>query len=315
MNANLTLLLLSFLFLTPLSLNAQFTKNTSPKKKFVKKYKQLLDKDAEIVSFSYYQVFEKKEDEFILKTFNPDKKVVTHYQTYQDEKMNALNGPYKEWYDNGNLWKEGHYENDEKTGRWNFYHQPDGDLYSYGTYEKGVEHGDWYSVDSIGRITEKYHYLNGQLDGEYLRYDISGNVFQKSSYKLGEEIENEILDSVYYQKQIGNVEVFPVLKECSELEGEEREKCGNTKYLQYVYGNIRYPEIARVNDVQGKALIRFLITKEGKITEIEALRGVCKEIEEECIRIIEKSPEWSPGLKDGKQVNVYFNLPVNFRLE
>lgn len=278
------LFLLVILLLTPIGLYAQF--NKKEKKKFFKKYEHLLDKNSEIKFFNYYQVLEKNGTEYVFKTFNPDKKVMTIYETYQEGDLETLNGEYKEWYDNGNLWKKGRYKNNEKSGRWNFYNHSDGNLNQYGAYENGMEQGDWYTVDSLGRTTSKCHYVNGQLDGEYLNYDTSGNVFQKSIYKLGEEIENIMLDSTYRQHELTEIDILPILKECSDLEGEEREQCRETKYLYYVYGNIVYPEKARINGVEGKAIIRFVISKKGRVTEIEALRGVSDEIEKNVLELL-----------------------------
>jgi len=311
----LLLLLLSFLFLTSINIHAQLPKKK--KKKFTQKYKHLLDKDSEVLFSGYYQILAKDGNKYVLKTFNPDKIILTSQKTYKSKKFSSLNGESKEWYDNGKLWKEGQYKNNEKSGTWYLYNYPQGKLESYGDYKKGIENGYWYSTDSIGRITEKYHYVNGQLDGDYLRYDPTGKIFHKRVYKLGEEIKNEILDSTYYfyYKGITEADLLPVLKECAELEGKERQMCGDTKYLQFVYGNIQYPEMARLNNVEGKALIRFVITKKGEIDKIEVLRGICKEIEKECISVIKKSPEWSPGIKDGKAVKVNFNMPINFKLE
>jgi len=307
------LLLFVILIFAPISSYAQLDKQA--KKKFIKKFDRYLDKEAKIKFFNYFQVVEKKGKEYVFKTFNPDKIVMPHYKTYQDEELQTLDGSYKEWYDNGNLWKEGSYENNKKSGKWSFYNHPEGRLTKYGIYKNGVEHGDWFWVDSIGRITSQYHYQNGELDGEYLKYDTVGNVFKKGIYKVGEEMKSEIIDSTYQEKEWTEIDIMPILKECSDLKGAKREACRETQFMRYIYSNIKYPENARTNGVEGKALIGFVISKEGKVTEIKVLRGISNDIENECLRIIEKSPEWSPGTSQGKPVKVYYNIPVNFRLE
>ncbi len=83
-----------------------------------------------------------------------------------------------------------------------------------------------------------------------------------------------------------------------------------------VYPNIKYPPFARNNEIEGKAIIRFVVTKEGKLGEIEVLRGVSDDIKAECLRIVNNYMlEWKAGTQDGEPVNVYFNLPIRFRLE
>ncbi len=302
-----------FLMLIPFSGTAQIKK--IKKKEFVKKYKEFLEKDSKLESFSYYQSLERKGNEFIHKTFNPDKRILTHYKTYSDSKMENLNGRYQEWYDNGHLWEEGRYKNNEKDGKWSTYSYDSGKVKEYGHFKNGKEEGTWFSLDDQGRITSEYNYLSGELEGDYLRYDSLGNVVQKIIYQAGDEIENEIFDSTYTNSELKDVEVLPFLKTCADLAGDERKQCSDNKYLHFIYGNINYPQSARRRDIEGKAIIRFVITKEGKVDEVTPLRGVCQAIEKECIRIINSSPEWSPETVNDQPVNVYFNMPVNFRLE
>lgn len=313
MKKSILFILSCFLFFSVTDIFAQ-TKKLN-KKDFIEKYNDLLDKNAELIKFSAHEIMEKKGDKFIVKVYNPDKQIISHLKTYMDKKMKTLDGEYKEWYDDGSLIKEGQFENNVQSGRWNYYDYPKGFLTSYGEFTKGEKNGEWYLLDSLGRTIEKYHYLNGELDGDYLMYDTLAKVYQKKVYQLGEEQENNILDSLYYQNKIKGIHITPVLKECEKLEGEERTNCAKANYIYFVYNNISYPERARKEEIEGKAIIQFVITKEGKVEQIKALRGICSEIEKECIRVIKKSPEWSPGMHDGKAVDVSFKMPVKFKLE
>ncbi len=192
-----------------------------------------MEKDSKLESFSYYQSLERKGDEFIYKTFNPDKRILTHYKTYSDAKMKNLNGRYQEWYDNGHLWEEGKYKNNEKEGKWSTYGYDSGKVKEYGHFKNGKEEGTWFSLDDQGRITSEYNYLSGELEGDYLRYDSLGNVVQKIIYQAGDEIENEIFDSTYTNSELKDVEVLPFLKTCADLAGDERKQCSDNKYLHF----------------------------------------------------------------------------------
>jgi protein TonB len=81
---------------------------------------------------------------------------------------------------------------------------------------------------------------------------------------------------------------------------------------------LRYPEDAREAEVQGKVFIRFVITPEGHLTNVEVLRGVngMPSLAKEAVRVVKLTDgNWTPGKQNGKPVPVQFNLPVNFVLQ
>jgi protein TonB len=69
--------------------------------------------------------------------------------------------------------------------------------------------------------------------------------------------------------------------------------------------------------VQGKVLLKFVVNTQGEIRDIEVVSKVRygHGLEEEAIRVLKKMPRWTPGKINGKPVNVYFSLPINFRLK
>ena len=105
-------------------------------------------------------------------------------------------------------------------------------------------------------------------------------------------------------------------EECEGLSDyESLKKCGERVLTLHLYKSLKYPAIARENELEGMALLQFTINKDGTVEDIEAMRGLCKEIEAECIRVIESMPEWMPGKHEGKAVRVRFTLPVIFKLQ
>ncbi len=155
---------------------------------------------------------------------------------------------------------------------------------------------------------------NGLLNGICIHFDTIRQIKFKITYLKDNIIHEEIIDTVFYLSKNNVVDESPILKICNNFEGEEKEKCRNSEYLRYVYGNIKYPEIAIEEGVEGMVTINFIVNKDGKLTEFIVYRGVCKEIENECLKIIKEFPEWSPGIKDGEPVRVSFSMPINFRL-
>ena len=86
------------------------------------------------------------------------------------------------------------------------------------------------------------------------------------------------------------------------------------EFLKWVNANISYPENCRKNGISGRVFLSFTVSATGKVTDVKVLRGVHEELDKEAVRVLEMSPEWTPGMKDGKIVPVSYNFPVTFQL-
>lgn len=82
----------------------------------------------------------------------------------------------------------------------------------------------------------------------------------------------------------------------------------------WVNSRLKYPASAKKNGIQGKVTLQFTIEPNGKVTNVEVLRGVDKALDEEAVRVVSKSPRWKPGYVDGKPVRVTYTFPVIFQL-
>lgn len=103
-------------------------------------------------------------------------------------------------------------------------------------------------------------------------------------------------------------EIFNVVEEAPEFPG------GIQKMYEYIGQNLKYPEAAQQDNVQGKVFVKFVVTKDGDIGDIKTLKGIGHGCEEEVARILAGMPTWKPAEQDGEKVNVYFIMPVAFRL-
>jgi protein TonB len=90
---------------------------------------------------------------------------------------------------------------------------------------------------------------------------------------------------------------------------------GQEELYKYLQKNIRYPEMARSNGIQGTVYVQFVVNKYGKIKDAKVLRGIGGGCDEEAIRVVMGMPDWKPGKQNGLAVPVYFNLPVKFTLQ
>jgi TonB family protein len=89
---------------------------------------------------------------------------------------------------------------------------------------------------------------------------------------------------------------------------------GDEARIAFLGQNIRYPEQAKKNGVQGKVFVTFVVETDGSISNVKVLRGIGGGCDEEAVRVIKMMPKWSPGLQEGKAVRVQFNLPIKFTL-
>ena len=89
---------------------------------------------------------------------------------------------------------------------------------------------------------------------------------------------------------------------------------GGEAIEKYLNDNIKYPELARENDVQGRVEVSFVVERDGTLSNIRVARGVDPFLDKEAKRVILSMPRWKPGKKDGKEVRVRYKLPVTFRL-
>jgi len=88
-----------------------------------------------------------------------------------------------------------------------------------------------------------------------------------------------------------------------------------SEFTKWVFKNITYPDIAKENNIQGRVTCSFVVTAEGKVTDVQILRGVDSALDKEALRVISMSPKWTPGKHKGKPVRVKYTFPVIFQLK
>ena len=89
---------------------------------------------------------------------------------------------------------------------------------------------------------------------------------------------------------------------------------GEKALMQYLSDNLKYPQVARETGIEGKVHIRFVVSKTGEISNVQVRRAPHPSLGEEGVRVVKSMPKWIPGKQNGKAVNVYFTLPIDFVL-
>ena len=107
-------------------------------------------------------------------------------------------------------------------------------------------------------------------------------------------------DKIYLFSDVDTMAIFPG---------------GETGMTEWMSHNITYPGISRKFNIEGTVYCTFVVEKDGSVSDILILQGIDKACNNEVLRLIKKSPRWTPAIKGGEAVRVQFNLPVNFKLE
>ena len=139
---------------------------------------------------------------------------------------------------------------------------------------------------------------------------VENDVEIEDDFELDADIdEDDVVEIVVEEEEEEEVEIFVIVEEMPEFPG------GELELRKYIAKNIKYPNIARENDIQGKVYVRFVVTETGAVSNVQIARGVDPLLDEEAIRVVNGLPKWKPGRQGGKFVKVWYTVPINFQLQ
>ena len=90
---------------------------------------------------------------------------------------------------------------------------------------------------------------------------------------------------------------------------------GEAALMKYLSSHLQYPTMAAENNIQGKVIVQFVVTKTGKVGDVKFVRSVDKDLDREAIRVCKSLPNFVPGRQNGQAVSVWYTLPVTFKLQ
>lgn len=82
----------------------------------------------------------------------------------------------------------------------------------------------------------------------------------------------------------------------------------------WLTSHLNYPASAADNNIQGKVIVKFVVGRDGSVSRAEVLRGVDPALDREALRVVNSMPKWNPGMNNGQPANVWFQLPITFKL-
>lgn len=86
---------------------------------------------------------------------------------------------------------------------------------------------------------------------------------------------------------------------------------GNAAMMKFIFSNLKIPVISVEEGIQGKIIIRFIVEKDGSLSNIEVIQPDIPEWKTELVEVMKSMPEWIPGKQNGRPVRVEYTLPMN----
>ena len=125
-------------------------------------------------------------------------------------------------------------------------------------------------------------------------------------YEPEEEVVEEVVEEVE-EEEVS----FVIVEEMPEFPG------GTAAMFKFLSENVKYPDEAAEQGIQGKAQCQFTVEKDGSITDVQIVRSAGDaSLDKEAIRVIKSMPKWKPGKQRGKPVRIKsYTIPINFKLQ
>lgn len=89
---------------------------------------------------------------------------------------------------------------------------------------------------------------------------------------------------------------------------------GINALMSWLSQNMKYPEYAMYKNIQGRVNVKFIVLKDGSIGEVQIIKSIDPELDNEAVRLVKAMPKWTPGTVGGKAVSVWYSLPITFKL-
>lgn len=112
----------------------------------------------------------------------------------------------------------------------------------------------------------------------------------------------------------GNSELVDTDKIYEQVEEMPSFPGGSSALASFIAANLKYPVVAQENGIQGRVIVKFVVDKDGRITDVEITRSVDPSLDKEAMRIVKAMPKWKPGKLKGNCVRVKYTVPIVFRL-
>ena len=218
---------------------------------------------------------------------NGNKKEVVNYSEFK------VIGKHEQWYENGNKKLEGEYVD-----------APFGSGKDYKIIQFWDEYNIHKVVDGNGEFHEKDKFINykGKIKNGYR--DGVWNGTYEDKYKITEEFEAGKFIFGESSDETSTVKY-------SQIEQTPEPVDGINHFYKYIGNNFNYTKSSIKNNIKGKIFIKYVVEKDGKITDVKVMKGLGHGLDEEAVRVISSYKNWIPGKQRGRNVRFSYSIPIN----
>ncbi len=162
-------------------------------------------------------------------------------------------------------------------------------------------HGDYYELDKKGWLKAYGAVEKGLKSGEWKGLNADGTPKYQENYDKGEFIKGVSFT------ESGKISY-------NEINVPTQPNGGYQAFYKFIAQNMRYPDEARRNNIEGKVFVQFIINDKGELTEPNVIKGVHSSIDNEALRVIKLHSGWSAPLQRGIPVKQRIIVPIVFQL-
>ena len=130
-----------------------------------------------------------------------------------------------------------------------------------------------------------------------------------NSYEEANGITLDKIETYSIQKNSNIYKAYEAVEQMPYFPG------GESEMMKFIRENIQYPASAKEYGIQGRVILRFVVTETGTIENITVLRSLDPACDKEAIRLLKSMPKWIPGKQNDEIVSVYYTLPIVFSYE
>ena len=162
-------------------------------------------------------------------------------------------------------------------------------------------------IDDIkDKFDESEQVENGVIGDESLAH-ASETEKVTSAVKSTTETGEKVVESSD-PKKVFTGKVYDLVDEMPSFPG------GLEELYKWIDNNVQYPAVARENGIEGRVILKFIVEKDGSLSDSTVIHSVHPMVDREALRLVGQMPKWNPGKRAGIPVRVRCCLPIKFKL-
>ena len=160
--------------------------------------------------------------------------------------------------------------------------------------------------DTKDKFEEPEQVENGVVGGDSFAH-ASETEKVTSAVKNTAEIGEKAVESSD-PKKVFKGKVYDLVDEMPSFPG------GLEELYKWIDNNVQYPAVARENGIEGRVILKFIVEKDGSLSDSTVIHSVHPMVDREALRLVGQMPKWNPGKRAGIPVRVRYCLPIKFKI-